>query len=309
MTPPSTSSQAIPDDAAVRAGARPRHGEGDGTPEMGRTRPMTVIAPSTGWQPLDLRGLWRARELIGFLAWRDVSVRYKQTALGAGWAIIQPFFTMVVFSLFFGRLAKIPSNDVPYPIFSYCALLPWQFFAYVLGESARSMVTNQLLISRVSMPRIAFPVSVTIAGLVDFTIASTVLGGMMAYYKVWPTVDVVFLPFFLLLVIITALGVGLWLSSLAVQYRDIPYMIPFLLQFWLFITPIAYPTNLVPEDVRWLLGLNPMAGVVDGFRWALLGTDTGPSPMMAVSVVVAVLLFVSGLYYFRRTEDHFADRI
>jgi lipopolysaccharide transport system permease protein len=270
---------------------------------------MTAIVPSTGWQPIDLRQLWRSRELIGFFAWRDISVRYKQTALGAAWAIIQPFFTMVVFSLFFGRLAGIPSDNVPYPVFAYCALLPWQFFAYALGESARSMVTNQNLIARVSMPRIALPISVTIAGLVDFVIASTVLGAMMVYFGVYPTIDVVFLPLLLLLVIITALGVGLWLSALAVQYRDIPYIIPFLLQFWMFLTPIAYPTKIVPENLQWLLGLNPMAGVVDGFRWALLGTDTGPGPLMAASVVVAILLFVTGLYYFRRAEDHFADRI
>ncbi len=269
--------------------------------------PKIIIRPSKGWVPLKLKEFWEYRELLYFLIWRDIKVRYKQTALGAAWAIIQPRFTMIVFSIFFGRLAKIPSDGVPYPIFVYCALLPWQLFAHALTESGNSLVVSQNLITKVYFPRLVIPVAAVLAGLVDFAIAFVVLLGMMAYYGIVPTMAVVFLPLFLLLAVTTALAVGLWLSALNVQYRDVRYTIPFLTQFWLFITPIAYPSSLVPEGWRTLFGLNPMAGVVESFRWALLGTASAPGPMLAVSVAVVVALLVGGLYYFRRMEKTFAD--
>lgn len=269
--------------------------------------PKIIIRPSKGWVPLRLNELWEYRELLYFLVWRDLKVRYKQTVLGAAWAIIQPFFTMVVFSIFFGRLAKIPSDGVPYPIFAYCALLPWQLFSHALTQSGNSLVASQNLITKVYFPRLVIPLAAVLGGLVDFAIAFLVLLGMMAYYGIMPTVVVVTLPLFLLLAIATALGVGLWLSALNVQYRDVRYTIPFLTQFWLFVTPIAYPSSLVPGKWRALYGLNPMAGVVEGFRWALLGTENAPGPMLAVSIVVVVALLIGGLYYFRCMEKTFAD--
>jgi lipopolysaccharide transport system permease protein len=227
--------------------------------------------------------------------------------LGAAWAIIQPFFTMVVFSIFFGRLAKVPSEGIPYPIFTYCALLPWQLFAHALTQSGNSLVANQNLITKVYFPRLAVPISAVLAGFVDFCIAFVVLLGMMFYYRIAPTVAILTLPLFLLLAVVTALGVGLWLSALNVQYRDVRYTIPFLTQFWLFATPVAYPSSLVPERWRALYGLNPMAGVVEGFRWALLGRSEGPGLLLIVSVVMVLLLFIGGLIYFRRMERTFAD--
>jgi len=269
--------------------------------------PTIVIRPSSGWVPLRLKELWEYRELLYFLVWRDVKVRYKQTVLGAAWAVIQPFFTMVVFSIFFGRLAGIPSDGLPYPIFAYCALLPWQLFSHAMMESGNSLVANQNLITKVYFPRLVIPLSAVLAGLVDFGIAFLVLLGMMAYYGMAPTMAVVTLPLFILLAIATALAVGLWLSALNVQYRDVRYTIPFLTQFWLLATPIAYPSSLVPEGWRVLYGLNPMAGVVEGFRWALLGTANAPGRMLAVSVAVVLAFLIGGLYYFRSMERTFAD--
>ena len=269
--------------------------------------PWRVIQSSTGWVSLNLRELWRYRELLYFLVWRDVKVRYKQTVLGAAWAILQPFFTMVVFSIFFGRLAKIPSDGLPYPIFAYCALLPWQLFAHALTESGNSLVGNQNLITKVYFPRLVIPLAAVLSGVVDFAVAFVVLLGMMVYYGTVPTSAAVTLPVFLFLVLATALGVGLWLSALNVQYRDVRYTIPFLTQTWLFVTPVAYPAKLVPEAWRAVYGLNPMAGVVEGFRWALLGTASPPGPLLAVSVAAVLTLVVSGLYYFRRMEKTFAD--
>jgi lipopolysaccharide transport system permease protein len=269
--------------------------------------PTIIIRPSKGWVPLRLKELWEYRELLYFLVWRDVKVRYKQTVLGAAWAVIQPFFTMVVFSIFFGHLAKIPSDGLPYPIFAYCALLPWQLFSHAMTESGNSLVANQNLITKVYFPRLVIPLAAVLAGLVDFSIAFLVLLGMMVYYGIVPTMAAVTLPLFILLAVATALAVGLWLSALNVQYRDVRYTIPFLTQFWLFATPIAYPSSLVPEGWRVLYGLNPMAGVVESFRWALLGTTNPPGPMLAVSVAVVVALLVGGLYYFRRMEKTFAD--
>ena len=275
--------------------------------ESDRGRPRLLIRPSRGWAALDLADLWQYRELIYFLTWRDIKVRYKQTVLGGAWAILQPFLTMVVFSVFFGRLAGIPSDGLPYPIFAYCALLPWQLFAHALTESSNSLVANERLITKVYFPRLVIPISTILAGLLDFLIAFVVLIGMMMYYGIAPTAAVWTLPLFLLLAVGAALGVGLWLSALNVQYRDVRYTIPFLTQFWLFLTPVAYPSTLVPVSWRALYGLNPMAGVVEGFRWALLGKTEGPGALLAVSVTIVVLVLVGGLYYFRRMEKTFAD--
>jgi lipopolysaccharide transport system permease protein len=269
--------------------------------------PTLVIRPSRGWSALNLADLWHYRELIYFLTWRDIKVRYKQTALGAAWAIIQPFFTMVVFSIFFGRLAGIPSEGLPYPIFAYSALLPWQLFAYALTQSSNSLVANEHLITKVYFPRLVIPVSAVLAGLLDFLIAFVVLIGMMMYYHIRPTTAVWTVPLFVLLAVGAALGVGMWLSALNVQYRDVRYAIPFLTQIWLFATPVAYPSTLVPESWRALYGVNPMAGVVEGFRWALLGKAEGPGALLAVSITIVMLILVGGLYYFRRTEKTFAD--
>ncbi len=272
--------------------------------------PRTTIRPSTGWVRLNFRELWDYRELLYFLIWRDIKVRYKQTILGAAWAIIQPFSSMVVFSIFFGRLAKIPSDGLPYPIFAYCALLPWNLFAYALAGGGTSVVASQNLITKVYFPRLVIPLSRVLAGLVDFAIAFLVLLGLMAYYGIWPTpAATVTLPLFLVFALATALAVGLWLSVLNVMYRDVRYTIPFLVQFWLFATPVVYPASLVPEPWRAVYGLNPMAGVVEGFRWALLGTANAPGPMLAVSIVVVLVLLVGGLFYFRRMEKIFADMV
>lgn len=268
---------------------------------------VTLIHPSRGWISLKLSELWEYRELLYFLTWRDIKVRYKQTAIGVAWAVIQPFFAMVIFSIFFGQLAKIPSDGIPYPIFAYCALLPWQLFSHALNESSNSLVANQGLITKVYFPRLIIPVAPVLAGLVDFGIAFLVLIGMMLYYGIMPTFAVFTIPLFLILAVATALSVGLWLSALNVEYRDVRYTIPFLTQFWLFATPVAYPSSLVPESWRALYGLNPMAGVVEGFRWALLGKAEGPGTLLVVSVMVVIILFIGGLYYFRRMEKTFAD--
>ncbi len=269
--------------------------------------PVTVIRPSRGWISLNLHDLWEYRELLYFLTWRDIKVRYKQTVLGAAWAIIQPFFTMVVFSLFFGKLARIPSDDIPYPIFSYAALVPWTFFANGLSQSSTSLVASANLIKKAYFPRLVVPISAVISGGVDFVLAFVVLLGMMLFYGIVPTVAVVWLPLLLLLALMTSLGVGLWLTAMNVQFRDVRYAIPFLAQAWMFATPIAYPSSLLDESWRTLYGINPMAGVVEGFRWALLGTETAPGPIILVSALVAVGLLVSGAFYFRRMEKTFAD--
>lgn len=269
--------------------------------------PVLILQPSRGFLKLKLGDLWEYRELLYFLVWRDVKVRYKQTALGAAWAILQPVMTMLVFSVFFGRLAKMPSDGIPYPVFAFTALLPWQLFAYALNESSNSLVSNQNLITKVYFPRLVIPISAVLAGLVDFAIAFGVLLVLMRYYGIVPTAAIALLPLFVLLAVVTALAVGLWLSALNVKYRDVRYTIPFLTQFWLFATPVAYPSSLIPAQWRALYGLNPMAGVVEGFRWALLGKTQGPGPLLAVSVAVVVFLLVGGLLYFRRTESTFAD--
>jgi lipopolysaccharide transport system permease protein len=269
--------------------------------------PVTRIEPSRGWVSLRLEELWAYRELIYFFIWRDLKVRYKQTVMGMSWAIIQPFFTMIIFSLFFGRLAGVPSDDLPYPIFSYAALVPWTFFQNALTQASNSLVLNANMIKKVYFPRLTMPIATVLAGVVDFILAFVVLLGMMLFYGLWPTLNVVWLPFFLALALVTSLGVGLWLSAMNVQFRDVRYIVPFLTQAWLFATPIAYPSSLLPEPWRALYGLNPMAGVVEGFRWALLGTDTAPGPTIIVSSLMALALFVSGAFYFRRMENTFAD--
>jgi lipopolysaccharide transport system permease protein len=275
--------------------------------ESSKPLPTLHLRPPRGWASLELRELWEYRELLYFLTWRDIKVRYKQTALGAAWAVIQPLFMMLVFSLFFGRLAKVPSDGIPYPVFTFCALLPWQLFAHSLTESSNSLVGNQNLITKVYFPRLVIPIAAVLGGLVDFCIAFVILLLLMAWFGLVPTLAVVALPGFILLAILTALGVGLWLSALNVQYRDVRYTIGFLTQFWLFATPVAYPSSLIPAQWRWLYGLNPMAGVVEGFRWALLGKTQGPGWLLLVSVLVVIILLVSGLYYFRRMEQTFAD--
>jgi len=271
--------------------------------------PVIVIRPSQGWASLKLQELWEYKDLLYFLTWRDIKVRYKQTVLGASWAIIQPLFTMVVFSLFFGKLAKIPSDGVPYPIFAFAALVPWTFFANGLSQSSNSLVGSSHLITKVYFPRLVIPISSVISGTLDFAISFLVLLGMIVFYGITPTGNMIWLPFLLLLAFVTALGVGMWLSAMNVQFRDVRYAVPFLVQFWLFATPIAYPSSLVPESWRTLYGLNPMAGVVEGFRWALLGEAQAPGPLLVVSALMVVLLLVSGVYYFRRMEKTFADVI
>jgi lipopolysaccharide transport system permease protein len=269
--------------------------------------PVVRIVPARGWVSLKLGELWAYRELLYFLVWRDVMVRYKQTALGAAWAVIQPFCTMIVFSLFFGRLAKIPSNGIPYPIFAYAALVPWTFFANGLGQSANSLVGSANLIKKVYFPRLMIPTATVLSEGVDFCIAFVVLLLMMLYYGIAPTANVVWLPLFLLLALGTSLGVGLWLSALNVHFRDVRYVVPFITQFWLFATPVAYPSSLLSEPWRTLYGLNPMVGVVEGFRWALLGSGPAPGAMAGVSGLVTAALLTSGALYFRRMEKTFAD--
>lgn len=267
----------------------------------------TIIEPTRGWLSLQLGELWEYHELLYFLTWRDMKVRYKQTILGAAWAIIQPFFTMVIFSLFFGQLARVPSDGIPYPIFSYAALVPWQFFASGLGQAASSLVGSAHMLRKIYFPRIVMPVAAILSNLIDFLLAFLVLLGIMLYYGIGPNASVLWLPFFLLLALVTALGAGLWLAAMNVQFRDIRYAVPFIIQFWFFATPITYPSSLLPEPWRTVYGINPMAGVVEGFRWALLGTEQAPGPMMLVSAAAAICLLVSGLFYFRRMERTFAD--
>jgi lipopolysaccharide transport system permease protein len=272
-------------------------------------KPVTTLEPCRGLVSLRLRDIWEYRELLFFITWRDIKVRYKQTLLGAAWAIIQPFMTMVVFSLFFGRLAGVPSDGLPYPLFSFAALVPWTFFSYSLNQSANSLVGNANLIQKVYFPRLIIPISSVLSGLVDFVLAFGVLLAMMLAYGFWPGLGIFWLVPLLFLTLVTALGPGLWLAALNVEYRDVRYTVPFLTQFWLFATPIAYPSSLLPEPWRTLYGINPMAGVVEGFRWVLLGSPNPPGLMMIASALVSLAILLGGAYYFRRMEKTFADLI
>jgi lipopolysaccharide transport system permease protein len=273
-----------------------------------RNNPHIVIEPPHGWQALELGDLWKYRELLYFLTWRDIKVRYKQTVLGASWAILQPLLTMVVFSIIFGQLAKLPSEGIPYPIFTFTGLLPWQLFAFALTNSSNSLVGSQNLVSKIYFPRLVIPIASVLPGLVDFAISFVVLLAMMVFYRIPLTVRVLALPVFLALALASAIAVGLWLSAMNVRYRDIRYVVPFLTLFWQYATPVAYSSSLIPTKWRLLYGLNPMTGVVEGFRWALLGTgDVGG--LLWVSVIIIILLLVSGLVYFKRMETSFADVI
>jgi lipopolysaccharide transport system permease protein len=270
--------------------------------------PTVVIKPSPGFT-LKFKELWNYRELLYFFIWRDIKVRYKQTMIGATWAVIQPFFTMVVFSIIFGKFAKIPSEGLPYPIFAYCALLPWTYFANSLNKSTNTMVAQQGVISKVYFPKVILPVSAVLSGFPDFLISFSVLVGMLFFYGISPSANLIFLPLFTLLAIVTALAVGLWTSAANAIYRDVRYVVPFLVQFWLFASPVVYPSSLIPEKWRGLYGLNPMAGVIEGFRWTLLGKGETPGPMLAVSVFVILFVLFSGIIYFRRMEGTIADVI
>ncbi|HYN69037.1 MAG TPA: ABC transporter permease [Candidatus Eisenbacteria bacterium] len=268
---------------------------------------LTVIQPRRGRAPLEMTALWSYRELLYFLVWRDLKVRYRQTILGAAWAVLQPFVTMVVFSAIFGRLAGVPSDGLPYPIFAFAALVPWTFFSTGISQAAASLVGSQNLLKKVYFPRLVIPIAAVLTGFVDLAIAGAVLIGMMVVYGIVPTLTTVWVVPLLLLAFVASLGVGLWLSALNVRYRDVRYIVPFLLQIWLFATPIAYPSSLLPEPWRTLSALNPMVGVVEGIRWALLGADTAPGPLILVSSAVAVVVLVGGAYYFRHVEGTFAD--
>ena len=271
--------------------------------------PWLEIRPTSGWFYLDLRELWAYRELLYFLAWRDIKVRYKQTAIGVAWAVLQPVAMMAVFTIFFGKLGNLPSDGIPYPLFTFGALLPWQLFSRTITECTNSLVTDQRLITRVYFPRIIVPLATTLSAIVDFTISAGLLAALMLFYRIFPGIEVVWLPAFILLMLIAALGVGFWLSALNVEYRDVRYVLPFLNQFWMFVTPVVYSSSLVPERWQLIYGLNPMVGVIEGFRWALFGVGKGPSPMLIVSAVIAVAFFVSGIIWFHRREQTFVDTL
>ena len=271
--------------------------------------PVTRIGPSRSWRSLNLKEIWDYRELLYFLIWRDVKVKYKQTIIGAGWAILQPLMTMIVFTVVFTKIANISSEGIPYPIFAYTALLPWNLFAGAVNRSSVSLVAQVSLISKVYFPRLIIPLSATISGIVDFAIAFVILVGMMFWYGVTPRWTVLSLPLFITIALVAALSVGLWLAALNVRYRDVGHTVPFLIQIWMFASPVAYPVSLIPEKWRLLYSLNPLAGVIEGFRWALLGKESPDFGVIAVSTMVVVALLFGGLIYFKRTERTFADLI
>lgn len=270
--------------------------------------PLHVISPSSSWPTPHVREIWDYRELVFFLVWREIKVRYKQTALGIGWAVIQPVSTMIVFSVFFGQLGGLPSDGLPYPLFSYSALLPWQLFAFALNESSNSVVANQRLITKVYFPRLIIPLTSVCIGIADFAVAFVVLLGMIAYYRVTPGIAILTIPLWMLLAVVSALAVGLWLSALNVKYRDIRYTLPFLTQIWMFASPVAYSSSIIPPAWRPLYALNPMVGVIEGFRWALLGQGA-PPPTVFVSLLAVLVVLIGGLFFFRRMERTFADVI
>lgn len=270
---------------------------------------VTHIQPHRGLRVLDFRSVWEYRELLYYFSWRDIKVRYKQTVLGASWAVLQPFLTMLIFSVIFGLFAKMPSEGVPYPIFAYCGLLPWQLFSFALSETSNSLIGNSHLITKVYFPRLLVPVAGLLTGLVDFAIAFVLLIVMMFYYHLPLRGTVLVIPLLLLLAIISSLGVGLWLSALSVKYRDVRHILPFITQFWLYATPVAYPSSLIPHKWRFLMGINPMSGVIEGFRWALLGTAQVDFRLMALSIFSVLILLAGGLVYFDRMENTFADLV
>jgi lipopolysaccharide transport system permease protein len=269
--------------------------------------PEIVIEPTQGWLTLELDDLWRYRELLYFLTWRDIKVRYKQTALGAAWAILQPLLTMLLFSVVFGYFAGLPSEGIPYPVFTLTALLPWQLFAYALTQSSTSLVNDKNLITKIYFPRLVIPLSSVLSALLDFAITLLLLVAMMLIYHIPMTWRLLTLPLFVGFALVTAMSVSLWLSALNVQYRDVRYTLPFLTQFWMYATPIAYSATIVPERFRWLYSLNPMTGVVEGFRWALLGTDSPVGLPILLSILAVIVLLVGGVMYFKHMEDSFAD--
>jgi lipopolysaccharide transport system permease protein len=275
-------------------------------PTPGKREPTIKIRPPKKWAPINFSELWHYRELLYSFVARDVKIRYKQTALGFLWAIIQPLFLMVVFTLFFGNLAKVPSEGIPYPLFTFAALIPWTLFAEGITRSTTSMVSNANIMTKVYFPRLIMPLSGILSPLVDFAIAFVILILMMAYYGFIPTIAIVLLPAFILLALLTSLAVGLWLSALNVKYRDFQYTIPFLIQLWLFASPVVYPASMLPESWQYVYALNPMVGVIEGFRWALLGTRP-PELLILVSVCVVIVLLIGGLFYFKRMEQYFAD--
>jgi len=276
-------------------------------------QPVTFLRPAKGLAALNLGDLWHYRELIYFLTWRDLKVRYKQTVIGVAWIIIQPVISMVVFNFLFGQLLNVPSGGVPYPIFSYAALLPWNYFAGALQRSSTSLVGSANLISKVYFPRMTIPISGILSGFVDFLVSFVVLIVLMIIYKITPTSAIIYLPLFLLLAAITALGFGLWLSALNVRFRDVGHLVPFLIQIWMYVTPVIYGSDLIPEQFRFLLGFNPMTGVVEGFRWALLGNNladaAAPGPLFGISIAISLIVLISGTIFFRSTERTFADII
>lgn len=268
-----------------------------------------VIRPSVGWLSINFKEIWAYRELFGILAWRDVSVRYKQSVVGIGWAIIQPVMTMIIFTIIFGKFAKLPSDGIPYPVFSYCALLPWNYFARSLGDSSDSLVGSSQLITKVYFPRLILPISKVFAGLIDLAIAFVILLGMMVWYRIVPTAGILLLPVFILIAMLAALGVGLWFTALNVLYRDVKFVVPFLIQFWMYASPVAYSTSLVPDRWKWVYGLNPIVGVIEGFRWALLGKTAPVFSMFLLPILIVFVMLIGGLYFFRRMEKTFADII
>ncbi len=272
-------------------------------------KPFLIIKPRKGWQLIDFKELKEYRDLFYILVTRDIKVRYKQTVLGGLWAIIQPFFMMIVFTLFFGNLAKLPSDGVPYPIFNYSAMVAWTYFANAISGSSNSLLQNASLISKVYFPRLIAPLAPVLAFLLDFGIAFIILIGMMLFYRIYPTIMILFLPLLVILMMFTASGVGMILSSLSAKYRDIRYAITFLVQFWMFASPVVYPVSMLPEKYHLIYAINPMAGVIEGFRSALLGTVAFPTQMLLISTLVSVILFIIGALYFRQTERYFADVI
>jgi lipopolysaccharide transport system permease protein len=279
-----------------------------GIPTQTGDVPVLRIAPAGRWWALPLGELWEYRELVYFFVWRDIKVRYKQTAIGASWAVIQPLATMLLFTLVFGRLAHIPSDGLPYAVFYYAALLPWNYFQAALQKTGLIVVTNQHILTKVYFPRLALPLSAVLTGLVDFAISFVMFVVLLLWYHIMPTWHVLWFPVFLLMALVTALGVGLWLGALNALYRDVAQVLPFLLQFWMFGSPVVYSSSMVPAKWRWLYGLNPMTGVIEGFRWSLAGKGTAPGALFALSAVIVLAIFISGLAYFQRMEAEIADR-